>query len=110
MPWASGDHTIWPTPSFWHSGTTSASMTRQIREYWGWFETMRSKPISSARRNASSICVGRPLRDADVVHLALADEVVEGPHRLLQRGLVVEPVGLEQVDVVGLQPLQRGME
>ena len=52
----------------------------------------------------------RPFRDADVVHLALADQVVEGPHRLLQRGLVVEPVGLEEVDVVGLQPLQRGME
>ena len=57
MPWASGDHTIWLTPSFWHSGTTSASITRQIREYWGWLETIRSKPISSASRRASSIWV-----------------------------------------------------
>ena len=39
--------------------------------------------------------------------LALADEVVEGLQGLLERGLVVEPVGLEQVDVVGLQSLER---
>ena len=55
-PWARGDQTICPMPSLWHSGTTSASMTRQISEYWGWLDTMRSKPISSAIRSASAIC------------------------------------------------------
>ena len=103
-PWASGDHTICPTPSFWHSGTTSASITRQISEYWGWLEMMRSKPISSARRSGVGDLLGRPLRHADVVHLALAHQVVEGAQRLLQRGGVVVAVGLEQIDVVGLQP------
>ena len=52
-PWASGDQTICPMPSFSHNGTTSASITRQMSEYWGWFDTMRSKPISSAIRSAS---------------------------------------------------------
>ena len=50
--------------------------------------------------------VGGPLGDADVVDLALTDEVVEGPQGLLERRLVVEAVGLEQVDVVGAEPLR----
>jgi hypothetical protein len=51
-----------------------------------------------------------PLRHPDVVHLALAHQVVEGPHRLLERRLVVEAVGLEEVDVVGLEALERGVQ
>ena len=33
MPWAIGDQTIWPMPSFCESGTTSASITRHNAEY-----------------------------------------------------------------------------
>ncbi len=55
-PWERGDHTIWPMPSFSQRGTTSASITRQSSEYWGWLDTMRSKPMSSAIRSASAIC------------------------------------------------------
>ena len=38
--------------------------------------------------------------------LAGAHQVVEGAHRLLERGVVVEAMGLVEVDVVGLQALQ----
>ena len=84
-------------------------MTRQSIEYCGWFDTSRSKPISSAISQRLGDLGGLPLADADVQHLALADEVVEGPQRLLERRLVVEAVRLVEVDVVGLQPLQRGV-
>lgn len=40
---------------------------------------------------------------ADVVDLAHRDEVVQGAHRLLDRHVVVEPVDLENVDIIGLQ-------
>src|SRR5258707_764646 len=53
--------------------------------------------------------VGPPLGDADVEHLALADQVVEGAERLLQRRLVVVAVRLVEVQVVGLQPPERVM-
>ena len=54
-PWASGENTTWPMPSRSHSGSTSGSITRHSSEYWGWFETMRSKPMSSAICRASAI-------------------------------------------------------
>jgi peptide chain release factor 1 len=42
------------------------------------------------------------VRDPDVAHLALAHEVGHDAHRLLDRGVLVDPVELEEVD--GLQP------
>ena len=54
--------------------------------------------------------VGGPLADADVERLALAYDVREGLHRLLERSLDVVAVGLVEVDVVGLQPLQRPVD
>ena len=68
---------------------------------------MRSRPISPAMLRARLDLLGPPLRHADVQHLAGAHEVVEGAQRLLERRLVVEAVRLVEVDVVGLQPLQR---
>ena len=108
-PGAIGDQTIWPMPSFSHVGTTSASMTRQSMVYCGWLETIRSKPISSAISQRGRDLLGAPLGHADVEHLALAHQVVEGAQRLLERRLVVVAVRLVQVDVVGLQPPQRGV-
>src|SRR4029453_10992506 len=46
-------------------------------------------------------------RRADVARLAGPHDVVEGLHRLLDRGLVVPAVDLVEVDVVGPQPTQR---
>ena len=56
---------------------------------------------------------GEPLRRVvgrrDVPDHALLDERVEGAQRLLQRRVGVVPVRVIQIDVVGLQPLERGM-
>jgi hypothetical protein len=56
---------------------------------------------------------GEPLRRVvggrDVPDHALFDERVEGAQRLLERRLGVVPVPVIQVDVVGLQPLKRGV-
>src|SRR5262249_57759204 len=49
------------------------------------------------------------VRAAEVAHLALAHQVVEGAERLLERRLTVVPVRLVEIDVVGLEPPQRGL-
>jgi hypothetical protein len=53
----------------------------------------------------------RPLRgvrrDADVAGLALADRGVQRPQALFQRRVGVEPVVVEDVDMVQAQPAQR---
>ena len=87
-PWAIGDQTIWPMPSRSHSGMTSDSMTRQIMLYCGWLEMIRSRPSSRGDLQRGRDLLGPPLGDADVEHLALADQVIEGAHGLLERGLV----------------------
>lgn len=71
-------------------------------------------------RVLTSILLGRELqpgkvdgphgRRADITDLARLDEIVEGLHGLLERGVVVEAVNLEQVDVVGAQAAQRGVD
>jgi len=50
------------------------------------------------------------VRGADVAHLALAHQVVEGAQRLLERGLAIVPVRLVEIDVVRLQPAQRVLD
>ena len=65
--------------------------------------------MSAAMRSASAICCGAPLADADVVHLALTDQIVERAQRLFERRLDVEAMGLVQVEVICAQPLQRGV-
>src|SRR5581483_81782 len=47
---------------------------------------------------------------AEIAGLARLDDVVQGFHRLLGRGLRVEAVDLVQVDVVGAQAGQRGID
>jgi hypothetical protein len=47
---------------------------------------------------------------AQVAHLARADQVVEGGQRLLDRGGRVGLVQLVEVEVVGLEPAQRGLD
>ena len=54
--------------------------------------------------------LGGPLADADVERLALAHDVGERLHRLLERRLGVVAVRLVEVDVVGLEPLQRAVD
>ena len=45
------------------------------------------------------------VRDPDIEHLALAHQVVQRPHQLLDRRDGVPGVDPEQVQVAGLQPL-----
>lgn len=50
---------------------------------------------------------GAPLRRAPVKGLVGLDEVVEGPHRLLHGGVAVGAVGVDDVDVVEAEALER---
>jgi hypothetical protein len=71
-------------------------------------------------RVLTSILLGRELqpskvdgphgRRADITDLARLNEVVEGLHGLLQRGVVIEAVNLEQVNVLSAQAAQRGVD
>jgi hypothetical protein len=51
-----------------------------------------------------------PLAHADVERLALADDVGERLHRLLERGLVVVAVRLVEIDVVGPEACQGAVD
>ena len=107
-PCAIGDHTTWEMPSSRDAGTTSSSITRHSIEYCGWLE-ISWKPRSSASSCPCPQLINGPLTHADVEHLAGPDQVGEGLHGLLERCLVVIPMGLVDVDVVGLQPPQRAV-
>ncbi len=50
------------------------------------------------------------VRAAGVEHLALAHEIVEGAQHLVERGLMVDVMDVVDVDVVGLQPFQAGLD
>ncbi len=50
------------------------------------------------------------LGEAEVAHLAGADEIGHGPDDLLDRHRRVHPVLVEQVDPIGPEPLQRGFD
>ena len=52
----------------------------------------------------------RIVGDARVQRLSGADDVHEGLHRLLQRGIGIEPVGVEEVHIVEVHPLQALVE
>ena len=45
----------------------------------------------------------------DVSHLAASDEIVQGLHCFLDRRFLVEAVYLQQVDIVGLEALERSV-
>jgi hypothetical protein len=51
-----------------------------------------------------------PVRDADVARLARIDDLGEGAERLLHRDVVVVAVCLVQVDLLELQPRERGVD
>ena len=46
---------------------------------------------------------------AQVTHLALVDQVVQGAQGFFNGGIFIVPMGLVQVDVVGIQAAQRGL-
>lgn len=60
------------------------------------------------------VCLGHDpggrVRDAQVEHLAGGDEVVEGLHQLRDGRGEVPPVHVQQVDVVGLELLEAGLD
>ena len=53
---------------------------------------------------------GRHLAAADVAHLALVHEIVERAQRLLDRRERIDQVILVEIDPVGLEPLQAGLD
>ena len=89
------------------SGMTFSSGLRHSSEYCGWLETKRSTPGIA---KAASICAGRPFAEADIARLALAHDVAQRLHRLLQRRLGVVAVALIEIDMIDTQALQRRVD
>jgi hypothetical protein len=52
----------------------------------------------------------REVRGADIAELAAAHQLIECRQRLLDRGVVVLAVELEQIDVIGAESPQRGLD
>ena len=104
LPGASGDQTICEMPCSSQKGISSASGARQIMLYCGWEETnFFVFGTSSARLDL----LDGPLGEADLARLARLADLGERLHRLLDRRVGVGAVALVEVDVVGLQALQR---
>ena len=61
-------------------------------------------------RGSLARSLGRIRGDAHVERLALPDGGVEGAHRLFERSLRIEPVGIEDVDVVETHPAEALVE
>src|SRR3954451_5434592 len=106
-PWASGENTIWPMPSLSHNGKTLPSGRRHSIEYIGWLDVNRSTPGSSA---VAWIWEGvhslNPMYRALPCRTASVSDVIG----LRQPRLLVVAVALVEVNVVGAQPAQRGVE
>ena len=98
-----------PTPSSPTASSSSGSIQRLSIEYDGWW--MRSGvPRSRRIAAASRVCSRRVGRDADVERLARAHRRVERAHRLLERRVGIEPVRVEDVDVVEPHPREALIE
>ena len=91
------------------SSRRSSSIQRFSSEYDGWWISS-GVPSSRAIVAASRVFGGGVRRDAGVQRLALPDRVVERHHRLLDRGVGVEAVAVEDVDVLQAHPRQRLVE
>jgi hypothetical protein len=90
-------------PNDSHVGSTSASGSRHHSEYSLW--SAATGCTACARR-----IDGTPASEkAEVVDLACADQVLDRAGHVLDRHVRVDPVLVEQVDAVGLEPLERGV-
>ena len=109
-PPPSGLHAATVIPNASAIGSSSRSMSRLSRLYGTWRPTNGVQPRHSASVLARETTQAGRVGDADVEHLAGAHRVVERPHRLLDRGVPVPEVHPVEVDVVGAQPAQAGLQ
>ena len=98
---------MWEMSLAAHSGNTSASGACQSIEYWGWDDTNRSGPPMSI---PARICSGVHSLNPEVAGLPRLDHLLQRFDGVLDRHVGVEPVCLIQVDVVGAQAAQRGVD
>ena len=99
-PCCSGLNAMQPAPTRSRvSSRRSCSIQRLSIEYDGWWI---SSGVPSSLQDGGGLrgLLGGVVGDADVQGLAGADDGVEGAHRLLQRGVGVGAVVVEDVDVV----------
>ena len=108
-PCAIGDQTIWPSPSSSQVGTTCGLDHPPQHRVLRLVGDERDVQLAGERVGGPDLG-GVPFGHSDVERLAGPDDVGEGHHRLLERRRVVVPVGLVEVDVVGLQPPQRAVD
>ena len=71
-------------------------------------EAAETAPIGDAQRLHDP--PGGPVGHADIAHMTLADKIVERPHRLFDRRHRIHAVDLVEVDIVGTQPAQAGLD
>ena len=92
-----------PMPSSSSVGSTSASGSRHHSEY----SLCERRDRLDGVRAADRLHAG--LREAEVLDLALADQVLHGAGDVLDRHVRVDAVLIEEVDAVDLEPLERAV-
>ena len=92
------------------AGSRSRSISRTSRLYSSWQVTKAAKPVRARCVRARVDLLRRKVRAADRAHLALADQLVERAQRLFDRRVRIGEMHLVEVDLVGAQPLQAGLD
>jgi len=106
-PWASGDQTICEIPVSVESATTPVStFAREDRV----LRLARDETLDTGYLLRRADLLGCPLAEPEVTGLALADDLGERVHGFLERRLEVVPMALVEIDVVGAEPLERGVD
>ncbi len=109
-PLASGLHGMLPTPWSASRPNISRSSSRCMRLYWFCIDDELRPPVQLGGVLQLGELPGPHRGGPDVAGLARLDHVVQRFHRLLGRRLRVEAVDLVQVDVVGAEPGQGGVD
>ena len=105
-PLASGKYGTKPMPSSRQSGSISSSASRSSRLYSFWSAANRSSPSAAASRS----CARVEVRHAERADLPLVGQLAERADGLGERGHAVRLVVVEEVDPVGPQARERGLD
>jgi hypothetical protein len=104
-----GEQGTRPTPMSAHMAISSGSSWRRSRFVLVLHRYESGPPAERGGMLKLGELPGVHRRRSEIARLAGAHDVVQSLHRLLNRGVRVEAVNLIEVDVVGVEPEQRGV-
>ena len=110
IPLANGDQIVVPNPMSPYSGANSFSTLSRVNIlYCGCSMVGGDESVFARRCVCLRDLIRRPFGCAPIKYLTLVDQVGHGADRFFHRCFRVGPVTEIQVEIIHLQPTQRGM-